>query len=360
MKAYAIYFLQEVHCTKDKETLWSSECGYSAIFSSFSNASVGVGILFNNNFTFQILKSYSDPVGRFLLIDIHTENKTLTLANIYAPNNDDPFFFENFYNHLLTFDCGELILGGDFNLVLDVQKDKSGGNPVTHKNCLKKAQYIIDSLDLWRVVNPDTKRFTWRRRKPDIQCRLDLFLLSSSLGTAVTKADILPGLKTDHSLITLSKNKNPRGPCFWKLNTSILLDLEYINLIKKTVNEISEEYENNDEVNAALLWDTMKMKIRSSLLHYSKVKKTKMKSQKTKLELEIISLQKTLEESNLSEREKNQIINEIQIRNLEREEISKHKTRGAILHSKSRWYNEGEKITKYFLSLEMLEITTRH
>ena len=27
MKAYAIYFLQEVHCTKDKETLWSSEWG---------------------------------------------------------------------------------------------------------------------------------------------------------------------------------------------------------------------------------------------------------------------------------------------------------------------------------------------
>ena len=70
------------------------------------------------------------------------------------------------------------------------------------------------------------------------------------------------------------------------------------------------------------------------------------------MELEIISLQKTLEESNLSEMEKNQIINEIEIRNLQREEISKHETRGAILGSRSRWYNEGEKNTKYFLSLE--------
>ena len=79
--------------------------------------------------------------------------------------------------------------------------------------------------------------------------------------------------KSRHSLITLhiSKNKNPRGPGFWKLNTSFLFDLEYINLIKKTVKEISEEYENNDEVNAALLWNTMKMKIRSSSLH-SKIK----------------------------------------------------------------------------------------
>ena len=131
---------------------------------------------------------------------------------------------------------------------------------------LKKVKYIIDSLDLidiWRVLNPDAKRFTWRRRKPDIHCRLDFFLISSSLGTAVTKADILPGLKTDHSLIILhiSKNNNPRGPGFWKLNTSFLLDPGYINLIKKTVNEVSEEYEHNDEVNATLLWDTMKIKI---------------------------------------------------------------------------------------------------
>ena len=31
MKKYAIYFLQEVHCTKDKEHIWSAEWGYSAI-----------------------------------------------------------------------------------------------------------------------------------------------------------------------------------------------------------------------------------------------------------------------------------------------------------------------------------------
>ena len=46
MKKYAVYFLQEVHCTKDKEHIWSAELGYSAIFSSFSSASAGVCLLF--------------------------------------------------------------------------------------------------------------------------------------------------------------------------------------------------------------------------------------------------------------------------------------------------------------------------
>ena len=86
MKAYAIYFLQEVHCTNDKETLWSSEWGYSAIFSSFSSASAGVGILFNNNFTFKILKSFSDPEGRFqeanLELDILSLQKALEESNL--------------------------------------------------------------------------------------------------------------------------------------------------------------------------------------------------------------------------------------------------------------------------------------
>ena len=36
----------------------------------------------------------------------------------------------------------------------------------------------------------------------------------------------------------------------------------------------------------------------------------------------------------------------------ELEKIIEHRTKGAILRSKSKWYNEGEKNTKYFLSLE--------
>ena len=94
------------------------------------------------------------------------------------------------------------------------------------------------------------------------------------------------------------------------------------------------------------------MQIRSSSLNYARRKKAKMKSLELKLESEILSLQKELEENNISENEKVQICSEIDVKILQREEISKYKTRGAILRSKSRWHNEGEKNTKYFLNLE--------
>ena len=238
LKNFAIYFLEEVHCTQEKENWWTSEWGFSAIFSSFSSASAGTCILFNNNFEFQILQQPSHPEGRFVIADVKTEGKILTLANIYAPNEHNPTFFKNVLNQLISFDCGEIVLGGDYNLILDVQKDKIGGNPTTHKNSLKEVLYtvnLLDLVDIWHILNPDAKRFTWRRRKPDIHCRLDFFLTSSSLSTTITKADILPGFKTDHSLITLhlTNNTNHRGPGFWKLNTSFLLESEYVNLIKK-------------------------------------------------------------------------------------------------------------------------------
>ena len=95
MKKYAVYFLQEVHCKKNKEHIRSAERGYSAIFSSFLSASAGACVLFNNNFNLQILKSFSDPEGRFVMVDIKLENKISTLVNIYAPNEDKPTFLQN-------------------------------------------------------------------------------------------------------------------------------------------------------------------------------------------------------------------------------------------------------------------------
>jgi len=45
---------------------------------------------------------------------------------------------------------------------------------------------------------------------------------------------------------------------------------------------------------------------------------------------------------------------ELEIKHRELEQIIEHKTKGAILRSKCRWYDEGEKNTKYFLNLEKI------
>ena len=75
-----------------------------------------------------------------LICDIVADSKCLTVANIYAPNEDDPNFFHSFFDHLSSFRGEEIIIGGDFNLVLDVKKDKRGGLARTHQKALKVIQ----------------------------------------------------------------------------------------------------------------------------------------------------------------------------------------------------------------------------
>ena len=91
-KQFSTYFLQETHSTNKSGIYWRSEWGYSTIFKEFSSSKAGVGILFNKNFQFNVLKCYTDPEGRFIIVDVETEEKILILVNIYAPNRDDSIF----------------------------------------------------------------------------------------------------------------------------------------------------------------------------------------------------------------------------------------------------------------------------
>ena len=126
-KTLSIYMLQEVHCCDKTSDLWTCEWGYKALFSCCSSQKAGVCILFNNNFNLQIHKYFLDPKGRFIICDVVADGKSHTLANIYAPNEDDPSFFQSFFQQLSSFNCEEIIIGGDFNPVLDVEIDKKGG-----------------------------------------------------------------------------------------------------------------------------------------------------------------------------------------------------------------------------------------
>ena len=93
-KKYSIYLLQETHSSENTNPVWSSEWSLKSLFTSYSTSSGGVAILFNNNdFTFQLQRSFLDNAGWFIICDIKTNEKLITLATIYAPNEDDPGFF---------------------------------------------------------------------------------------------------------------------------------------------------------------------------------------------------------------------------------------------------------------------------
>ena len=141
--------------------------------------------------------------------------------------------------------------------------------------------------------------------------------------------------------LSLSTNTNPRGPGFWKLNSHFLKDLEYINLIKETINEVSNEYKEDKTVDAILLWDVMK--IRANSIKYAKQQKAKQKQTEKTLETEILKLEQKLDD-NITDDEKCETREKLEIKKQSLEQVISYKTQGSIIRSKTRWYNEGEKI----------------
>ena len=58
------------------------------------------------------------------------------------------------------------IVGGDLNLVLDIEKDKSGGALRTNERAasfVKSYMQMEDLVDIWHDFNPDKREFTWKR-----------------------------------------------------------------------------------------------------------------------------------------------------------------------------------------------------
>ena len=106
----------------------------------------------------------------------------------------------------------DIIIGGDFNLILNPEFDGLGGKPKL-KDSVKIIDQIrssFDLIDIWRVRNPDVKRFSWRQKNPVIQRRLDFWLISSSIQDDIERVDIISAIKSDHSAITLSIHKRNR------------------------------------------------------------------------------------------------------------------------------------------------------
>ena len=96
----------------------------------------------------------------------------------------------------------------------------------------------------------------------------------------------------------------------------------------------------------------IKLKVREQSMVYAKAKKTNLSKEEEELEKAINWLQKETERNSRDEYGKQEIHRELEEKKRKLEQIIEHKTKGAILRSKCRWYNEGEKNTKYFLNLE--------
>ena len=355
IKEYDIVFLQETHSVRSNEKYWRSVWGGRIFFSHGASNARGTAIMIRKKAPVKVTYQEADPGGRWVILHVEVAGIKMSIAGIYAPNEDNPLFFQEVFKKLVGTDR-QIIIGGDFNLVLDMNKDKFGGLEKTNKKSsrlVKEYMKLEHLYDVWRELNCDKRVYTYQVNRPSIiRVRLDYILVSASLLQNVKVAEIVPGFMTDHSIpfIMLAMGPGGRGSGFWKLNTSLLKDDEYVvglyDIIDK---ELDKEY-----TSETFRWEFIKSELRGYTIRYSSRKNKSRNNTMKALEAKKQRLTDRImgEECEGNPFDKEQDQKELLKVETEIQEIVDYKTKGAMVRAKRNWMKFGEKSSKFFYSLE--------
>ena len=141
-------------------------------------------ILVRNDLDFNLQSVEIDDNGRDIIMQADVQSSEFLFVNIYAPNTvpEQRCFYDRLNENIERFVIDneyKFVVGGDFNVAIDPDLDCSGGNQ-TKKDSVKNVQDLcldFDLVDIWRIRNPETERFTWRQKK-SLLLEVDYWLTS--------------------------------------------------------------------------------------------------------------------------------------------------------------------------------------
>ena len=359
-----IILLQETHSTELCEKNWKQEWGGNIYFSHGTSCARGVAILIPKNMCFTINNMIMDDNGRFILLDIKHDDWEILICNIYAPTKDNEPGQVSLLNAISEtlgeFGHKNIIMGGDFNCCLNPLIDKLGGDMESKSKYSQLLEELCEEFnlcDVWRVLNPDLKRFTRRAntKKGIVQSRLDYWLSSVHMIYNLHNTDIKPSIKSDHSILTLSfniQNTQTRGKGFWKFNASLLRDKEYITRMSACINNCKDKY--SDMINKSLKWDCIKCEIRTDTISYASYKAKRQRLFETELNIRINQLEIFINNGQL------EYIDEFESLQRDLAEIQIEHSQGTMIRSRAELVDGDEKCSKYFLNLEKRNYNTKY
>ena len=366
--------LQETHWKSNSENFIRSGWGYNCFVAGNDTNKGGVAILFNNTFEYKMHNCIKSDNGNYIILDIELCNQRLSLVNVYGPScNDENVFFEQFFDCISNVGNDKIIIGGDFNVPLNLQLDtrnyRSTGSRTRSRETILRFINELELVDVYRNIYPDKPTFTWRRFNSNVRSRLDYFLISESLLQDLTGADVVPGYRSDHDMVILCLKKDElKRRQYWKFNNSLLYDKDYVESIKQTILNDKKQYmlpvynpnsieqiPNEDiffVIDDQLFLETLLMELRGKSISYASHKKKLECEREAKLKDEIVFLQNignlTDEQITLLENKKNEL-----------ETIRNKKIQGMLIRSRQEWIHKGEKPTSYFCNLENRNFTAK-
>lgn len=158
--------------------------GYKCYFSNHNSQSVGLAILVNNDFDFKVVKTEADNNDNLIELDFLSYEQKISLFCAHGPNNDNSGFYEVLVlrDRLITIDNPCILV--DFNPVLDPEKDYQNSENINNPRARQTVLDLnleCDLFDCWREEHIEELKYTWLRKNPLKQARLDVLLFSGSL-----------------------------------------------------------------------------------------------------------------------------------------------------------------------------------
>lgn len=341
MKANII-FLQETHLLKDDVSRVTKRWPGQVFNASFTSRARGVMILIHKSIPFQLKQQYIDPLGRYIILNGTILTSHINLISIYAPNVDDPSFFQNFFFTISAY-AGNYVIGGDFNCVLNPINDRSSGVD-THqqsKKTILKYMTDLNLVEIWRYLNPNKKEYSCFSNTYKTFSRIDYFLISNGLVTKVGKSWYDSILLSDHApvLFTIQFDNLVLPPPRFRFQASWLLDHDFVKFLD---NKIDLYFlVNTNQTSASVKWEAFKAYIRGEILSYTRYRSKIYQAQLEDLGKQIKVIERHLFSNFDPSKQKELLVLKAKYNEITSSKISKN-----LMWLKQSYYDQGEKSGK--------------
>ena len=162
--------------------------------------------------------------------------------------------------------------------------------------------------------------------------------------------------------LQLDFNQVDRGVGYWKFNNSLLIDAIYVDQVKTTIREIVDRYaaspyqrsnlsdihpkDVNFIINDQLFLEMLLMEIRTKTISYAAWKNKNSRKAESNLEKEITVLSEKVAKGDVVSNDM------LKSKQTDLVNLRKKKMEGVLIRSKTRWMEQGEKPSRYFLNME--------
>ena len=234
------------------------------------------------------------------------------------------------------------IIAGDFNCVMDCSIDRNPSSTNRDQGQLEMEELIKQSNleDIFRKRFPTKRMYTFSRGIS--QSRIDLFLTSMLLDSAINSTSIVHFPFSDHDAIKLNidSSRNAKGPGIWKMNVKTIQSTSF----RKSIETLWPIWAGGLTSYESPLswWEVTKYKIKHLTIEISKsLNITKYKLQKMEARLNEIKDS----ENNILKQESKNLKQQIK-------EYYENQLEAAKVRSRIKIYEEGEKSSKFFFNTE--------